>query len=86
MPSGGAIDDGAPGSWEKHTVPAVSYDTKGLRVVTWGALQRMTWDFWEAYVDEAYAILSKDWIEDSGHAPSGIDWESLKSDLQKVTN
>ncbi len=44
-----------------------------------GALQRTHWNFREAYVDEAYPIFSKDWIEGSGHATNGIDWDSLRS-------
>ena len=29
-------------------MPVVAYDSRGLTVVTWGALQVMTWSFWGA--------------------------------------
>ncbi len=40
----------------------------------------MTWAFWDAYCDEAYACLSKDWAV-AARAPSGFDWTALDADL-----
>ena len=60
-----------------HAVNVVGYDSEGLTVVTWGAKQRMTWDFWAAYTDEAWCILPNDWER----AP-GIDWNLLEADIQ----
>ncbi|MGC2171598.1 MAG: hypothetical protein WA623_09450, partial [Candidatus Sulfotelmatobacter sp.] len=45
VPSSGTSGDGAPGSWGGHAVPVVAYDSRSLTVVTWGALQTMTWGF-----------------------------------------
>ncbi len=80
----GTGGDGAPGSWGGHAVPVVAYDSRGLTVVTWGALQTMTWGFWAAYCDEAYAILSPDFISKKGGktaTPSGFDLAQLQADL-----
>jgi len=79
VPAGGTSGDGAPGSWGGHAVPAIAYDAGGLTCITWGALKRMTWAFWDAYCDEAYACLSKDWA--AARAPSGFDWAALDADL-----
>lgn len=68
-----------PGSWGGHAVNVVGYDDTHVTVVTWGALQRMTWNFWAAYCDEAWAVLPNDWEQ----AP-GIDWNALKGDLEEV--
>jgi phosphatidylserine/phosphatidylglycerophosphate/cardiolipin synthase-like enzyme len=84
VPAGGAVGQGAPGSWGGHAVPVVAYDADGLTVVTWGALKRMTWDFWSAYCDEAYALVSDDFLT-SGETPAGIDLAALEQDLQEVT-
>jgi len=84
VPSGGTAGQGAPGSWGGHAVPAVAYDPQGLTVVTWGALKRMTWDFWSAYCDEAYALLSDDFLT-SDKTPAGIDLALLEQDLAAVT-
>jgi hypothetical protein len=84
VPPGGLQGPGAPGSWGGHAVPVVAYDAHGLTVVTWGALKRMTWGFWQAYCDEAYALLSPDFLNASGVAASGFDLAQLNADLKAV--
>jgi hypothetical protein len=81
VPPGGPTGDGAPGSWGGHAVPVVAYDQRSVTVVTWGALQIMTWSFWEAYCDEAYAILSTDYINGAKQAPQGFSMDQLQADL-----
>lgn len=66
-----------------HAIPAFAYDAQHLYVVTWGAVKAMTWDFYLAYADEAYAILSHDWLR-NGRAPSGFDFAQLQSDLHAI--
>ena len=82
--SAGTTGDGAPGSWGGHAVPVMAYDSRSLTVVTWEALQTMTWGFWAAYCDEAYAILSPDFLKQKGGqtvAPSGFNLAQLQADL-----
>ncbi len=74
----------APGSWGGHAVDVVGYDDASLTVVTWGALQRLTWSFWERYCDEAYCIISSDFLA-GGRSPEGFDLETLERDLALVT-
>jgi len=81
VPPGGATGDGKLGSWGGHAVPIVAYDSRGLTCVTWGALQIMTWTFWEAYCDEAYAILSADYLNKNKEAPQGFNLPQLQADL-----
>lgn len=78
-------DERAAGSWGGHAVNVTAYDGQGLTVVTWGALQRMTWGFWAAYVDEAYALLAVDWFSRANLSPGGLDLTALLADLQLVT-
>lgn len=85
VPPGGAVGQGAPGSWGGHAVPVVEYDARGLTVVTWGALKVMTWSFWDTYCDEAYGVISLDWIAKNQQAPSGLDLTALLADLKEVT-
>lgn len=85
VPPGGPTGTGAPGSWGGHAVPVVAYDQRGLTVVTWGALKQMTWGFWAAYCDEAYAVLSEDWLsKNGGKDPEGFDLKALLADLRQV--
>jgi hypothetical protein len=75
----------APGSWGGHAVDVVCYDEHTLTVVTWGALKEMTWSFWDRYVDEAYCLLSKDFLR-GRTAPNGFDLAALKKELALVTS
>jgi hypothetical protein len=74
----------APGSWGGHAVDVVGYDDTGLTVVTWGRLQELTWSFWEHYCDEAYCIISNDFLA-GGTSPEGFDLAALQDDLRLVT-
>jgi hypothetical protein len=81
----GTLDGPArPGSWGGHAVDLVRYGQDGLTVVTWGKLQDVSWEFWDRYCDEVYAILSNDFLA-HGKAPNGFDLAALKADLQLVT-
>ena len=82
--NGSLSGDDRPGSWGGHAVDVVRYSRGSLTVVTWGRLQDLTWSFWDRYVDEAYCILSHDFL-DGDHAPNGFDLEALKADLALVT-
>lgn len=84
VPPGGPTGDGKPGSWGGHAVPVVAYDARGVTVVTWGALQTMTWSFWEAYCDEAYAIISNDYLTAKKETPAGFNLAQLQADLEDL--
>lgn len=86
------LDDGAPwastagtpGGWGGHCFIVGAYDVDGLTCITWGQRQRMTWEWFAKYVDEAYAVLSPDWLGPKG-APNGFDLAALQTDLSAVT-
>jgi len=84
VPPGGARGLGAPGSWGGHAVPIVGYDERGLLCVTWGAIRRMTYQFWAAYCDEAYALLSRDFVNAAGTTPDGLNWDQLEADMKSL--
>jgi len=73
-----------PGSWGGHAVDVVRYHDGGVTVVTWGSLKEMTWAFWDRYCDEAYCLLSGDFLV-GDHAPNGFDLDALRADLALVT-
>ena len=87
VPPGGPTGQGAPGSWGGHAIPIVAYDVRGLTVVTWGALKRMSWSFLDTYCDEAYAVLSQDWISTVTElSPGDFDLAALQADLSQIAN
>src|SRR6185312_5832457 len=68
---------GEPGSWGGHCMALVGYDADGLTFITWGKRQRATWAWWAKYADEAYALISTDWVDGTAEAPSGFDAAQL---------
>jgi hypothetical protein len=71
-------------SGEGHCVTPVGYGRDGLAVLSWGKVYRTSWDFWNAWTDEAYSIVSKDWIKASGVSPTGLDLNGLLADMVNV--
>lgn len=89
IPDASTGSDGNPGSWGGHCIPMVSYgiDPQGntqSEIITWGQIYNMTWDFFQKYCDEAYAILTQDWIEANGQSPSGFNLSQLQTDLKQL--
>jgi hypothetical protein len=82
--TGSLSGDARPGSWGGHAVDIVGYADTSLTAITWGATKELTWSFWDRYVDEAYCILSRDFLE-GDEAPNGFDLQALKEDLSLVT-
>jgi len=81
---GGPVGDAAPNPNNGHCIPAVGYDDDQLWIVTWGELKSMGWDFYTAYADEAFAILSHDFIGKSGVSPEGLNLKAMQADLAKL--
>jgi hypothetical protein len=72
------------GSWGGHCIPISGYDSTHLWCITWGALQEMNWEFFNTYCDEAYVILSEDWMMTTGQSPSHLAWGTLMADLANL--
>jgi hypothetical protein len=83
VPVGGPYGDtGAPGSWGGHCAPLAAEDGSGeFRAITWGSLTPATHNFVADYSEEAYAVISPEWIEQNGKAPSGFNLAALEKDL-----
>lgn len=70
-----------PGSWGGHCMNVWDYTATGLVTPTWGALQSLTWAWWDRYVDECYAVLEEDWVGPDKRSPQGFSLTRLKKDL-----
>lgn len=76
-------DDSIPGSWGGHCVIMVGFNVTGPLIITWGKVMQMTWAFWLAYCDEAYALFSNDWMNND-KSPEGINSQLLQEDLRVI--
>jgi hypothetical protein len=86
IPKHGFSGNGRPGSWGGHAVSVTSFDEHYITCVTWGELKKMSWSFLSHYCDEAYAVLSKDFIDAKGIAPNAFDWDALQQDLKQIVH
>lgn len=66
-----------------HCVVATGYDADTVSVLTWGSVQKGTWDWWNECVDEAYVLLPTE-AQTKGFAP-GFNFAQLQTDLAAVT-
>jgi hypothetical protein len=67
-----------------HAVILAGYDAEGVIVISWGQIYKMTWEFFATYVDEAYAIIDKAWINSTGKTPLGMTIQELESLVKSI--
>ena len=70
---------GQPGGWGGHCVPEMADSPITLTCVTWGELLKMSHNFRKDYTDEAYGVLSQDWINTQGISPSLFNLAALEA-------
>lgn len=85
VPKNGPTGDGAPGSWGGHAVETIEYDENGVTCATWSERKRMSWRFIDEYCDEAYAVISEDFIKSTGRTPQGFDVDALNAALAELS-
>ncbi|HEY6325631.1 MAG TPA: hypothetical protein VIW73_03820 [Candidatus Cybelea sp.] len=84
VPASGSTGNARPNERNGHCVSVMGYDAAHLYIVTWGRLKAVTWAFFSAYMDEAYAVLSRDWLSAARKAPSGFGLRALRRDLERL--
>lgn len=70
-----------PWTWGGHAMSVIDITRKGPVAVTWGRLQRITWAWWDRYVDECYAVLEEDYIGADRRSPQGFALSRLARDI-----
>lgn len=66
-----------------HAIYLAKIESDGPTCVTWGQLQKMSWDWFKKYTDEASVIVSSDWM--GALMPAGIDNATLMQDYHDMT-
>jgi len=75
---------GEPGSWGGHCIPVMAESPETDSVITWGGITKMSHNFLTDYADEAFAVLSPEWLAANGQSPSGLDLDQLNQDLAQL--
>jgi hypothetical protein len=74
----------APGSWGNHRVMVGKFNGTERVCRTWGQDVVIHPEFWSAYSLGVDASLSREWLDVTGLAPSGLDWDALAADMQAL--
>lgn len=67
-----------------HAVDIQKWDADYIYCVTWGRLQAMTPEFWLSYGDEAWVIITDDWLNDKGLSPAGLNVVELLKEFDAL--
>lgn len=67
-----------------HCVVVAGYDADGVDLISWGTKYRMTWAFWDQFVDEAYALADESWIAATGKDVLGLTMEQLRQQMSAL--
>lgn len=75
-----------PNQGNGHAVVLLGYDdTKEMfKVATWGEVRDMSYDWFQKYCDEAYAVLDDLSLNAAGVSPSGFNFTALQNDLSHL--
>jgi hypothetical protein len=69
-----------------HCVVATGINRFGIDIITWGATESMTWNWWETYGSEAWVVIPEIFTE-LDHGPVWtIDILTLQEDLKNLDN
>lgn len=80
-PGGIYTPNGQPGSWGGHCIPLMASSPITFTCITWGERLKMSHNFLLDYAEEAYVVLSPDWLNAMGEAPSNFNLGQLQADL-----
>jgi hypothetical protein len=64
-----------------HCVNLVGYGADGVALDSWGKVYRTSWEFWQQWFTEAYAVVVPDWVKANGESPTGLDMPGLLAAL-----
>jgi hypothetical protein len=78
--NGSPIDGG-------HAINAQYYDESDdtWKIVTWGTLHDVDQEFFDQYFEEAWVVITPEWLDAAGKSPEGIDLAGLGQEFANLT-
>lgn len=73
-------------SWGGHAMMALTYDRHFVTFVTWGQLQKASWEWVLTYVDEAWFPIFDVWTQTGKLTASGFDVDRLYREVRGLTS
>jgi hypothetical protein len=86
-------EDQFPGTWTVvpnspivggHCIVTVGYDAQYVYIVTWGRLIRCTWEWFNTYTEEAYAIIYNEEVLKNRGPLHTLDIARLRTDIASL--
>ncbi len=70
-----------------HAINSGWYDISDgkWKIISWGQVVEMTQAFWDEYVEEAWVVISEEWLDANGRNPAGIDMDVLGNEFTRIT-
>jgi hypothetical protein len=78
---------GSPQIIGGHAINIGAYDLNFSRLgaITWAKRQNMSLGFFTQYGDEGWIVITKDWLDRTGHSPGNLDLYALGEKLHELT-
>lgn len=67
-----------------HCITGVGQGSAGGHLISWGVLIPFTWNFMHQFLDEAYVVVSPEWLRANGQSPSGLDLPGLLNAMKEL--
>lgn len=67
-----------------HCIDGTGQGSAGGHIISWGMNIPFTWEFMLNYLDEAYCVVSPDWVSAQGKSPSGLDLNGLLAAMKAI--
>jgi hypothetical protein len=67
-----------------HAIILAGYTAETIKLVSWGKKYEMTWDFFQRYTEEAYALVNAKWANATGKTPLGMSLAYLETQMDAI--
>lgn len=67
-----------------HCVPVLARNTRYGEAITWGAVQRFTWEWWQACREEAWVIFTPEQMKAPKGIFNGVNVKQLAKDIKAL--
>lgn len=67
-----------------HCIPQVGEGAAGGKIVSWGTVIPASLGFLISYLDEAYCVITKAWLNAQGKSPVGLDLDGMLTAMKTI--
>ena len=67
-----------------HCIPQEGEGAAGGKIVSWGMVIPVSTGFMLGYLEEAYCVITKSWLNAQGQSPTGLDLNGLVAAMQAI--